>query len=326
MNAVRKLKRIADYLVVELLGAGGMGAVFLGQRDGEESYAAIKVMLDKAATTRERARFKREIALTKRVTHPNLIGIIDSGETPDGLSYLVIPALVGKELRSLLKAQKGEGLPPAQACAWFEHVLEGVQALHDAGIVHRDLKPENVMVLGGAERVAKVMDLGLARLANEPDDDDPDDPDANFRTIEREVVGSPQYIAPESVMSEPVDGRTDVYSLGIILFEMLTGKLPFDSDTPQGYLSQHLALPPATLSETRPERTWPKEAEDLLERMLAKTKDERIASCREVLAILRGGLSAKLAATSAPVAEPPARDARVYAAEGILGRLKGQDA
>jgi tRNA A-37 threonylcarbamoyl transferase component Bud32 len=334
MDAVRQLKRISDYTIVEVLGAGGMGAVFLGQKDGHSIYAAIKVMLNQAATEEEKKRFLREISLTRRIKHKNVIDILDSGDTPDGLTFLVVPALVAKELRALIDATKGQGLAPDLACRLFEGILEGLQAIHDAEIIHRDMKPGNVMVLSGASGL-KIMDLGLARYLGEAD---PADAAASFQTMTRSVVGSPTYIAPETISSEPLDNRTDIYSAGVIFFEMLTGKPPFESQNTSGLLTQHLAAPPPDLSEVQPGRAWPKEADELIQKMMGKTKEERPASCREVLAILRGGLSAKLAQMSnAPpavaeakveIAEAPPATAKIeksaWGVAGILGRLMGK--
>lgn len=334
MEEVKSLARIADYDVVQLLGAGGMGAVFLGQKEGMGVFCAIKVMLDGEASEAERKRFQREIALGKRVNHESVMSILDSGETREGLSYLVVPALVGKELRALLDAAGEGGLPLRIASRTFESVLQGMHAIHEAGIIHRDVKPENVMVLAGDRGDVKIMDFGLARLEGEPD---PEDDAASFKTMGDEVSGSPPYLAPEAIRRRPIDRRTDIYSLGVLFFQMLTGKLPFESDSPTGYLTQHVAMPPPTLAEVRPDVPWTPAAERLLERMLAKEPDERPASCSEVLDELRGGLSAALAEespgaapepsppTPAPAAAPQLESPeRVWATKGILGRLMGR--
>ncbi len=302
MADVKTMRRIGDYDVVEVLGVGGMGAVFLGQKEGVAEYSAIKVMLGSAAGETELGRFKREIELMRRVHHPNVISVLDAGETPGGLIYMVVPALAGKELRNLIDQAGGEGLPPHVVDRVFEQICAGLGAAHDQRIIHRDLKPENAFVLAGAERVVRLMDFGLAKL----EDDAPDQEGQGFRTMGGgEVVGSPMYIAPESVSNDPVDRRTDIYSLGVMLFEMLTGKLPLESETTQGFLGQHLICPPATLAEARPERTWPPELEDLLARMLAKTREERPATCAEALAAWKAALPALLAAQGARLATAP---------------------
>ncbi len=327
MDDVKGLRRIADYDVVQLLGAGGMGAVFLGQKEGMGLFCAVKVMLDAAATEVERRRFQREIALGRRVKHDLVMGILDSGETSEGLSYLVVPALVGKELRVLLDRAGDVGLPLATARRCFERVLEGMQAIHDEGIIHRDVKPENIMVLAGDRGDVKIMDFGLARLEGEAD---PDDEVASFKTVGDEVSGSPPYLAPEAIRRRPIDRRTDIYSLGVLLFQMLTGKLPFESDSPTGYLTQHVAMPPPTLAEVRPDVRWTPAAERLVERMLAKTPDERPSSCREVLAELRSLALVEEAPepgsdpVAAPTPTPQDPPTRGWASQGLLGRLIGR--
>lgn len=336
MEAVKKLQRIADYAIVEVLGVGGMGAVFLGQKDGRGEYCAIKVMLNQAAGKTELGRFRREIELMRRLDHHNVLSLLDAGETPHGLTYLVVPALAGKELRAHIDAAAagGSGLDPAFVVKIFKQVLEGMQAVHEQRIVHRDLKPENIFVRAGGEEEVKIMDFGLAKLEDGAEDVQED----CFRSDAGEVVGSPAYIAPESITNDPIDARTDIYSLGVILFEMLTGKLPLESETAQGFLGQHLICPPLTLAEARPDRQWPPALEDLLARMMAKSKEERPASCAEVLAAFKGvavpllqfdappppgpapiEVAAQVAATQA--GPPPKAE---HGWKGLLGRLLGR--
>ncbi|MBX3471798.1 MAG: serine/threonine protein kinase [Planctomycetes bacterium] len=335
MDQVSKLKRIADYTIVEVLGVGGMGAVFLGQKDGRGEYCAIKVMLNQAAGKTELGRFRRELALMARIDHPNVLALLDSGDTPEGLTYLVVPALAGKELRAHIDAAGAAGLTPPLVIKVFKQVLEGMDAVHRLGIVHRDLKPENIFVRAGGEEEVKIMDFGLAKLADGADEGGQED---CFRSDAGEVVGSPAYIAPESITNDAIDARTDIYSLGIILFEMLTGKLPLESETAQGYLGQHLVCPPLTLAEAQPGRRWPQALEDLLARMMGKTKDERPASCAEVLEAFRGvavpllrmDVGSKEVPTVAPIevaaaqaaAAQPKQEPGGWGFKGLMGRLR----
>ncbi len=317
-----KLQRLRDYAIVEVLGVGGMGAVFLAQKDGAGEYVAIKVLLDRAASDMELGRFDREIELTRRVRHPNVIAILDSGQTRSGLRFLVVPALAGKELRGLLEEAGGVGLPPALAIRVFEQCCEGLQAVHEQAIVHRDIKPENVFVLAGGRHEIKLMDFGLAKPSTEADGDFD-----VFMTQTGEVSGSPAYIAPETVTNDPIDARTDIYSLGVMLFEMLTGQLPLTSETAQGYLTQHLICPPLTLAEAAPTYRWPADLEELLASMLGKTRGERPASCAAILERLRGGLADEVRNVEMvmertailPAPEPAAEGG--YGFKGLLGRL-----
>lgn len=335
MDQVSKLTRIADYTIVEVLGVGGMGAVFLGQKDGRGEYCAIKVMLNQAAGKTEMGRFRREIDLTRTIDHPNVISILDAGETEAGLTYFVVPALAGKELRALIDATEGKGLEPRLVVKIYKQVLEGMSAVHAQGVVHRDMKPENIFIRAGGEDEVKIMDFGLAKLADGTETAAQDD---CFRSEAGEVVGSPAYIAPESITNDEIDQRTDIYSLGVILFEMLTGKLPLESETAQGYLGQHLICPPLTLSEAQPERRWPPALEDLLARMMAKSREERPATCAEVLEAFKALAVALLridAPRTAEVASPSPMELATLAAghpppkaavgvKGLLGRLWGK--
>jgi predicted transcriptional regulator len=313
-DRVRSMKRIADYSIVEVLGVGGMGAVFLAQRDGTGEYVAIKVLLNERATTAEKARFGREVELTPLVKHPNVIPLLDSGKTSDGMVFLVVPALAGKEMRSLLKASPG-GLAPPVVVRMFSQILGGLQAVHDAGILHRDMKPENVFVLAGGQHDLRIMDFGLAKRIKEKDLE-------AFRTMAGEIVGSPAYIAPETVQSDFVDGRTDLYSLGVMLFEALTGKLPIESQTTMGYLTAHMIAPPLTLAEAAPERTWAPELESFLARLLGKFKDERPASAAAALEELKA-LEPKIVAAGSPAGAPvDLTDTKKFVSKTLLGRLE----
>lgn len=328
IEEVKNLTRIADYTVVETLGVGGMGAVFLGQKDGAGEYCAIKVLLNQAATEEEKGRFNREITLAQAIQHQNVLGIIEVGTTPQGFSFMVVPALAGKELRELLELDPDNGLAPPLVHAIFVQVLQGMQAIHEMGIVHRDMKPENVFVLAGGMHDCKIMDFGLAK----PSTDKEAEIDV-FQTQTGEVSGSPAYIAPESVTSDPIDGRTDIYSLGIMLFELFTGKLPLSSETSSGYLTQHLICPPLTLAEAKPDVAWPPELEGLLERMMGKTRDERPESCAAILAELEAGLGEKIdkimsvseAAAKSQVEQldAPTEEKPKWGFKGLLGRLRG---
>ncbi|HZU96003.1 MAG TPA: serine/threonine-protein kinase [Planctomycetota bacterium] len=313
-DRVRSMKRIADYSIVEVLGVGGMGAVFLAQREGTGEYVAIKVLLNEKATTAEKARFGREVELTPLVKHPNVIPLLDAGKTSDGMAYLVVPALAGKEMRNFLKASPG-GLAPQLVIRIFSQILGGLQAVHDAGILHRDLKPENIFVLAGGQHDLRIMDFGLAKRIHEKDLE-------AFRTMAGEIVGSPAYIAPETVQSDFVDGRTDLYSLGVMLFEALTGKLPIESQTTMGYLTAHMVAPPLTLAEAAPERTWAPELESFLARLLGKFKDERPASAAAALEELRA-LEPKILAAGSPAgAAPEVTDSKRFVSKTLLGRLE----
>ena len=330
LEDVEALERIHDYDIVEVLGVGGMGAVFLGQKEGVGEFVAIKVLLGALASDEERGRFTREIQLAERINHDNVLHVIESGETKQGLTFMVVPALAGKELRDLIDLSPGNGLAPPLVLTILRQMLLGLKAVHEAGVVHRDLKPENVFVLAGGLHDIKLMDFGLAKPADEGELHSPD----MFRTQTTEVSGSPAYIAPESISCDPIDGRTDLYSLGVMLYEMLTGVLPLDSETSQGYLTQHLICPPKTLEEGCEDYEWPDELQDLLDRLLGKSRDERPESAASILAELDAGLAQKITTLQVKQEEmviqrtqvlpgAPKGEKKEWGFKGLLGRLWG---
>ena len=302
---------IGRFKVVELLGRGGMGAVFLAQPEGAGELLAIKVLLGRAANPLERARFQREIDLSKSIRHPRIVDVIESGETPEGLSYLVVPALAGQEVRALLDEKK-QGISQRRALTIVRQVLEGLTEIHKHDVVHRDIKPENVFVLAGRELAIKIMDFGLAKRG-----DDAIGEDNCALTAAGEVVGSPAYMAPESITSDEIDDRTDLYSLGVLLFEMLTGQLPIEAETPRGFLTAHLVAPPLTLAEARPEVEWSPDLEELIAELLAKKREGRPASAKAVLE--------RLDALDGKEVEAAGETTRSgWGFRGLLGRLLGK--
>jgi serine/threonine-protein kinase len=296
---LRRIKQLGPYEVVECLGQGGMGAVYLA-RDPEAAGAlvAVKVLQTGRARPEDLARFRREMAIMRLIDHPDVVQVIDEGKTPDGLDYMVIQAFPGKPLRALLR--EGGPLPLATALHVLERILEALGGVHAAGVVHRDLKPENVFVIAGPERAIKLLDFGIARLQ---DDDAP--PERRlYRTITGVVSGSPAYVAPETITNDALDGRTDLYSLGVVLFEMLTGKLPLIADSPYEYLREHMLGIPLTLGQAKKDVFWSPDLERLVASLLSKEREQRPRSCEAVLKELRGGLRDRAVAHAKAPPEP----------------------
>lgn len=285
---LRDRASIGPYEVVECIGQGGMGAVFLAQEEGVGPIVAVKVLLTERASDEDLARFRREAAISSLLKHPNTVTLLDQGETRDGLSYMAIPFFAGRDLKAVL-AEAGGRLEPADAFHYFEQLLAGLQAVHEAGVVHRDLKPENCFVLAGAERQLKLVDLGIARLM----DDHRPPAERAFRSRAGVISGTPAYIAPETITDDPIDARTDIYSAGILLYELLTGRNPLFAETPYDYLREHLVGVPLTLFQGRKDKAWHPELEGLVASMLAKEKSDRPSSCQAILDRLRGGLRAR---------------------------------
>jgi eukaryotic-like serine/threonine-protein kinase len=203
------------YKVLQLIGEGGMCAVYRAEDQKRNLQVALKVMPAACAANQEMAaRFNREASAGKRIQHPNVTSISDSGTLPDGGLYLVMELLDGEVLGDLV--EKGP-LPIPRALAVTRQMLLGLGAAHQLGMIHRDVKPDNVMLVG--EKV-KLLDFGIAS----------NDRAAFKLTAAGLAFGTPEYLSPEMAMGLPVDLRADLYSVGVVLYQMVTGKLPFEGD------------------------------------------------------------------------------------------------
>src|SRR5881409_346120 len=239
---------IADrYHVVKKLGEGGMGQVYLAEHVKMGRRSAIKVMNPSLTHDPDAvARFNREAANASRITHPNVCAVYDFGETPDGLIYLAMEFVEGEPLTALLGRDRV--LPVSRAADIAIQVAAALQAAHDLDIVHRDLKPDNIMLTrsrDGSDAV-KVVDFGLAKAVGG---------EGGGQKVTRTglVVGTPEFLSPEQLSGDKLDGRTDVYSLGLVVFNMLTGTLPFPADSVQEAMIKRLTDEPAELIEVRPD-------------------------------------------------------------------------
>jgi eukaryotic-like serine/threonine-protein kinase len=284
---------VADrYHVVRKLGEGGMGQVYLAEHVKMGRQSAIKVMNPSMVHDPDAvARFNREAANASRITHPNVCAIYDFGETPDGLIYLAMEFIEGEPLTDLLTREPA--LPLARATAIFLQVADALQAAHDLGIVHRDLKPDNVMLTRGRDGadVVKVVDFGIAKAVGGDD--------SQKVTKTGLVVGTPEFMSPEQLSGDKLDGRSDVYSLALVFFKMLTGTLPFTASTAQETMVKRLTDDPATLADARPDLRFPPGLEETLATALARTPAERYQSAMKfandvgaLVGVERGGVRA----------------------------------
>jgi eukaryotic-like serine/threonine-protein kinase len=271
---------VGNYQVKALLGEGGMGTVYLAEHAFMGWRAAIKVL--RRSLTDDRVlvdRFMNEARAAKAVGHPNIIEIIDVGLLPDGVPYLLMEMMEGETLRARL--QRLGALPVEQALDFARQAAAGLGAAHDAGIVHRDLKPENLFVVPdpdqpGRERI-KVLDFGIAKLR---------DNGGGGLTRSGVLLGTPAYMSPEQCRSQPVDARSDVYALSIILYEMLVGKPPFVSAGAGDVLLLQVEAPPPPVRRENP--AVPQFVETAILRGLSKRRDLRLPSMRELVAALQG--------------------------------------
>jgi serine/threonine-protein kinase len=261
---------VADrYHVIKKLGEGGMGQVYLAEHVKMGRRSAIKVMNPAMVHDPDAvARFNREASNASRITHPNVCAIYDFGETPDGLIYLAMEFIEGEPLTDLLEREGA--LPVPRAVSIFLQVAEALQAAHDLGIVHRDLKPDNVMLIrrrDGGDGV-KVVDFGIAKAVG-------GDESGQKVTKTGLVVGTPEFMSPEQLSGDKVDGRSDLYSAALVLYQMLTGKLPFEASTLQETMIKRLTDEPTPLAQSRPDRTFPPGLQAVLDTALARTPVER---------------------------------------------------
>jgi serine/threonine-protein kinase len=275
---------LADrYKVIRTLGEGGMGRVYLAEHVRMGRLSAVKVMSPALAPTPDAiSRFNREAANASRINHPNVAAIYDFGETDDGTLYLAMEFVEGQTLSSLLRS--GGPLTPARAAELTGQVADGLTAAHRLGIVHRDLKPDNVLVTHhhDGREWAKVVDFGIAKATAQ---------DSNQTVTSLGMsIGTPEYMSPEQIAGEPLDARTDLYSLGLVLFNMLTGVLPHPALTSKQSLVHRLTARPRTLAEVRPNIAWPPRLQKALERALAPEPDERYSSVADFARDVKGGV------------------------------------
>ncbi len=224
------------YLLEEKLGIGGMGTVYRARHQLIDRPVAVKVLNqrfveDEAA----KARFRREAKAAGRLRHANAVSVTDFGQTADGYVYIVMELLEGKTLRDLLS--KEGPLDLAHAVSIMLQISSAVAAAHEAGIIHRDLKPANIFVVQRSDvpTIVKVLDFGIAKLAA----DSLDDEDRQTLTQVGAIIGTPRYMSPEQCQGLPLTPAADVYSLGVILYEMLTGVVPFSGQTPLAIAMRH---------------------------------------------------------------------------------------
>jgi serine/threonine-protein kinase len=250
------------FRLISRLGAGGMSCVYLARHVVIDRLLAIKILRRELARNPvQRDRFLREARAANRINHDNIVEITDMGETEDRLVYLVMEYVPGE---SLLKAFGGGRMSVARAFDIVRQCASALSRAHEMGIIHRDLKPENILLVQrrGRPDFVKLLDFGIAKIM-----------DAPSLTGSQQIFGTPGYIAPEYIQSTAVDGRADLYSLGVILYEAITGALPFDYEFPGDLLVKHVTEQPVAPSERFPEIDRP--VEQFLLRCLQKDPNQR---------------------------------------------------
>jgi serine/threonine-protein kinase len=262
------------YRILGLIGTGGMGAVYRAEHVHMKKLFALKLLHPEFLGVEEvRQRFEREAVAAGRIEHPNVVGATDFGKLPDGSFYLVLEYIDGTSLRALL--ERTGALSPARAIRIAHQTTLALGAAHTAGVVHRDLKPDNVMLIAepdGSDRV-KVLDFGIARVSSA-------DAQRDNTQLTRVgvVMGTVAYMSPEQATGQEVDARADLYSLGVMLYEMVAGVVPFDAPLPSQVLARQLVEEPPPL----PPDTAPALAELIFD-LMQKKADDRPASAQIVL-------------------------------------------
>jgi len=263
------------YKVVKKLGEGGMSYVYEAADISTNEHVAVKIMTPKLAQDKTAAdRLRREAGLAMRLKHPNVCPIFRLGETTEGLIYLVMPLLRG-ELLSDKEVREG-AIPLPVGIPLMRQVCEGLQYAHDLQIVHRDLKPENIFVEpqeGGALR-AVVMDFGLAKERKT-------EPGMAKLTATGIILGTPEFMSPEQIRGKTLDGRSDIYALGLVAFEMFTTKLPFEGKTAQDLMIARLRGQPVPLRRSRPDLDFSPAFEKALMKAIETEPGDRYQSALE---------------------------------------------
>ena len=262
--------------ITSRIGMGGMGVVYKARQKGMDRFVAIKVLLKQYLTNETVIkRFHREALAVSKLEHPNTVRIYDFGETDDGTLYIAMEFLGGASLEHIVRRE--QTMPVRRVLRVIRQICLSLEEAHDKGIIHRDLKPDNVFVgaLEGQPDFVKVLDFGVAKLR--------EGAEGGTLTQHGTIFGTPKYMSPEQCRSQEVAPTSDLYSVGVIMYEMLSGRVPFESDNPLAILIMHAQDRVAPMAEVRPDLVIPFEAEELLHSLLAKNPGERPQTARDVV-------------------------------------------
>ena len=272
---------LADrYRILKKIGEGGMGQVYEAQHVYIDKKFALKLLRPEITSDPEAvARFHQEARSASTIGHENIVEIDDFGRLPDGSVYLAMEYLQGDSLADLMHEAP---LELELGLDYLAQVCDGLAAAHEKGIVHRDMKPENVFITEkNHKRIAKILDFGIAKVTGS-------DGEGARLTRTGAVFGTPHYMSPEQALGKSLDARSDIYSVGVILYEVITGSVPFQAETFMGILTQHLTQPPEAPHLRAPNRQIPRGIEDIVLRAMAKEPGDRQQSIAKLGQDLRG--------------------------------------
>ncbi len=279
------------YLIQEELGRGSYGVVFRARQLGVERDVALKTLLPQAFLQADIVeRFQREAALISRLQHPNIVTLYDFGES-DGVLYMAMEFIRGQQLNQRIRDEAP--MVPERAVHIARQVLLALNVAHTKSIVHRDLKPENIILCSreGDDDFVKVLDFGIAKMT----ESDEQLGALKTLTVQGYVLGTPHYMSPEAITGESIDNRADLYAVGMLLYEMLSGKHPYDAPNPSAVLMKHLSEPIPTLEDPALQKSRIGHA---ITHALAKEPEDRVASAQDFIDILDGRQQAPTQARS----------------------------
>jgi len=270
------------YRILSKLGQGGMGTVYKALHVAFDELRALKVintsMVDDELFLK---RFKHEAIITRKLQHPNAVRVDDIDEAEDGRPFIVMEYIEGRSLKSLIQEQGA--VPAPRVCSIVKQVAAALSASHQLGMVHRDIKPENIVLIETPEgEQVKVLDFGIAKVKEAR----AKEVAGSTLTGTGVVIGTPQYMSPEQAMGkrgDDLDGRSDLYSLGVVMYQLLTGELPFKADTTMSVLLAHLQTPPTPIHELNPELQVPSALVAVVMKLLEKTPEQRQANAEALI-------------------------------------------
>ncbi len=272
-----------QFQILQKIGSGGMGSVYKAAQPDMNRMVAVKILHKKLVNRKDlMSRFRREARAMSHLTHPNTVKVLLYGELDDGSLYIVMEYLEGRNLNQVVR--KEGPMSADRAIPILIQVCGALQEAHLQGIVHRDLKPENIFLStnGGLKDFPKVLDFGLAKVTERELR-----PGSIMLTQEGMVFGTPEFMSPEQAQGKVLDARSDIYSLATILYEMLTGKLPFDAKSPMEYIQLHVTKPPVPLDERVPGKVFPPGLGAAIAKALEKKPEDRYASAAEFAEALK---------------------------------------
>lgn len=275
------------FRVTGVLGEGGMGVVYVGEQPMGSAVRKVAIKTLHAHLSKDPsviARFHRECGTIAQLEHPNTIKVYDFGSTADGTLYIAMEFVAGEALAETIR--KESSLAPERVTKIVRQVCGALDEAHQTGIIHRDLKPENVILTkrAGETDFVKLLDFGIAARSESGDAQK-----EQKLTQQGMVLGTPPYMSPEQFTGKALDARSDIYSLGIMTYEMLTGRLPFEADTPWQWATQHMTAEPKSFESVAPSKSIPAAMRQTILRALSKDRAQRPTSAGEYFAELSGG-------------------------------------